>query len=336
MYVPIGYLFLNKPPVEKIPIPDFRTIPNVNQKPPSPDLLDTIYICQRRQDWYKDYIRSMKEQPLDFVDSIRPSVHNIVKTAENIRKALNFSVEERRDLPTWTHALSRFMEQTDSIGILVMINGIVGNNTHRKLDPKEFRGFALSDSLAPLIFINGADTKAAQMFTMAHELAHLWINETAVSNDQALTISNHHIEIWCNKVAAELLVPLNLIRKVHDKKEMKNNFSNEVQRLAKYFKVSSLVILRRIYDIQKLTKKEFSTRYKEELEKLDTIQKNKKKKGGRDFFRTLESRVNPRFAKALISHTLEGYTPFRESFQLLSIKKMSTFKQVKKNFGADY
>ncbi len=332
VHTPIGYLLLDKPPVEKVPIPDFRKIPNMNQKDPSPNLLDTLYICQRRQDWYKDYMHSMREQPLSFIGSVRPLVSNIVKTAENIRKILNFSIKERKELPTWTNALSRFIEQANSVGILVMVSGIVGNNSHRKLDPKEFRGFALSDPLAPLIFINGADTKAAQMFTIAHELAHLWINQTAVSNTQALTIPKHQIESWCNKVAAELLVPLNVIHKLYDNKKIKRNFSSEVQRLARYFKVSSLVILRRIYDMNKLTAEDFSTRYKAELKKLK--QKKKKSSGG-DFFLTLGVRVSHRFAKALVSHTLEGHTSFRESFQLLGIKKMSTFEKTGKSVGVN-
>ena len=277
-------------------------------------------------------MHSMREQPLDFIGSVRPLASNIIKTAKNIRKVLNFSIEERKSLQTWTSALSLFIEQANSVGILVMVNGIVGNNSHRKLNPKEFRGFALSDSLAPLIFINGADTKAAQMFTVAHELAHLWINQTGVSDTQALAIPDHRIESWCNKVAAELLVPLNLIHQLYDNKKIKLNFSGEIQRLAKYFKVSSLVVLRRIYDINKLTANEFSKRYEAELKKLNTIQKNKKSGGG-DFFLTLKMRVNSRFAKALVSHTLEGHTSFRESFQLLGIKKMSTFKQAGKSVG---
>ena len=337
IHVPIGYLLLNKPPVEEIPIPDFRRTPNVSQKDLSPNLLDTIYMCQRRQDWYKHYMRSMREQPLDFIGSVKPLSSNIVKTAENIRKILKFSIQERKNLPTWTNALKRLIEQVNSAGILIMVNGVVGNNPIRKLNPEEFRGFALSDPLAPLIFINGSDTKAAQMFTIAHELAHLWINQTAVSNTQALTVPNHQIENWCNKIAAELLVPINVIQKLYDNEKTKHNFSNEIQNLAKYFKVSSLVILRRVYDMKKLTAKEFSTLYEKELKKLNNILKiNKKNKGGGDFFPTLKMRANPRFIKALISHTLEGHTSFRESFQLLNIKKMSTFKEAGKSVGVNF
>src|SRR5579859_6029460 len=58
VHAPIGYLFLAEPPAERVPIPDFRTIANVHIERPTPDLLETIYICQQRQEWYRDFLRS--------------------------------------------------------------------------------------------------------------------------------------------------------------------------------------------------------------------------------------------------------------------------------------
>ena len=95
VHAPIGYLFLPEPPVESVPIPDFRTAENVYSGHPTPDLLDTIYICQQRQEWYRDFARSTGEGSLAFVGSA--SVRSaVVSTAATIRQALRFDLEERR------------------------------------------------------------------------------------------------------------------------------------------------------------------------------------------------------------------------------------------------
>ena len=214
-YAPIGFLFLPEPPVEQVPIPDFRTVGNRHVERPSPDLLDTVYVCQQRQEWYRDFARSEREAPPPFVGSIALT-ENVDAAATRIRTALGFDIDARRRMPTWTDALRRFIEQADHAGILVMVSGVVGSNNRRKLDPDEFRGFALSDDLAPLVFINGADSKSAQMFTLAHELAHIWLGQSALSDVGPASSPSNDVEIWCSRVAAELLAPLAGLRQEGD------------------------------------------------------------------------------------------------------------------------
>ena len=143
-YAPIGYLFLQEPPIEQLPVTDFRTIGDAQVSRPSPDLLDTLYLCQQRQDWYRDEARTSGEPPLEFVGSLDTSV-DVSFAGARLRDALGFDVEQRRGLGTWSEALRQFIEQAEVLGILVMVSGIVGSNTRRKLDPEEFRGFVLSD-----------------------------------------------------------------------------------------------------------------------------------------------------------------------------------------------
>ncbi|MEE9392514.1 MAG: ImmA/IrrE family metallo-endopeptidase [Planctomycetota bacterium] len=324
-FTPVGFLFLDEAPVESVPIPDFRTVANVHMGQPSPDLLDTIYLCQQRQDWYRDFAGAVGDEPLEFVGSAR-SKDDVVKTAATIRSALCFDLEERRLTPTWTDALRRFIGQADALGILIMVSGVVGSNNRRKLDPQEFRGFALADSLAPLVFINGADSKAAQMFTLAHEIAHIWLGQSAVSDAEALSIPDDAIEKWCNQVAAELLVPLKAIREEYNSEI---ELGEEINRLARRFKVSTLVVLRRIHDAGGLNSTAYWKAYHDELDRIRALPAGT----GGNFYLTLGARAGKTFARALVVSTLEGRTSYTEAFRLLGFKKMATFQKLGQTLG---
>lgn len=324
-HTPVGYLFLPEPPVEKIPIPDFRAPGNERIGHPSPDLLDTIYVCQQRQEWFRNYARSMGEAPLAFVGSARVG-DDVVRTAARIRRELGFDLDVRRQMPTWTDALRHFIEQADGLGILVMCNGVVHNNNYRHLDPQEFRGFAMADDLAPLVFINGADTKAAQMFTLAHELAHIWSGQSAVSDSQPTAVPVQEVERWCNQVAAELLVPLDAMRQAY---QPDAELVEEAGRLARRFKVSTLVILRRILDVGGLTQEEFWEAYHAEVARLRAIPRG----SGGNFYLTQAARVSKRFAAALCASTLEGQTRYTDAFRMLGFSKLATFKELGRSLG---
>ena len=322
---PVGLLFLEEPPTESVPIPDFRTIANVHVRHPSPDLLETIYLCQQRQDWYREFALSMHEPALDFVGSASLE-DDIVEVASSMRHLLGFDLEERRGLATWTDALRRFIGRADALGVLVMASGVVGSNNRRRLEPREFRGFALADPLAPLIFINAADTKAAQMFTLAHELAHLWLGQSAVSDTEARAAPDQDVERWCNRIAAEVLVPLAALRNELDGRA---DLQDELRRLARHFKVSTLVILRRIHDAGQLTRDELWAAYDAEFARLRTLAKG----SGGDFYLTLGARVSKRFARAMVVSTLEGRTSFTETFRMLGLRKMATFNALGRSLG---
>lgn len=324
-YTPVGLLLLDLPPVENLPIPDFRTMAKSHHTRPSANLLDAIYICQQRQEWYRDYLRAMGEKPLSFVGTAHYS-NNIKTIATEIRHALAFDIEERRYLSTWAEALRLFIEQADAAGILVMCSGVVLNNNNRHLDPTEFRGFAITDAYAPLIFINGADSKSAQMFTLAHELAHIWLGQSALSDIDAVTVPTNTIEKWCNQVAAELLVPLALLREIY---QPKLQLHDEVSRLSRQFKVSTLVILRRIYDAGGLSQRQFWQEYYDERIRLEQISKGT----GGNFYLTQAARVSKRFARALVSSTLNGQTLYRDAFQMLGFSKLETFQKLGNNLG---
>lgn len=325
IHTPFGYLFLSEPPEEPVPIPDFRTVRDARVRRPSPDLLDIVYLCQHRQDWYRDFARAEGEGPLSFVGAANVQ-DDLVQAAAAIREALGFDLDARRQMPTWTDALRRFIEQADALGVLVMVSGVVGSNNRRKLDPTEFRGFALADPLAPLVFVNGADTKAAQMFTLAHELAHIWLGQTALSDAQPAEAPAQAVERWCNRVAAELLVPLEAFRAEQNQRA---ELRDELDRLTRRFKVSTLVVLRRMRDAGTLRGDAYWIAYEEEVRRLRELPKG----SGGDFYLTLGARVSKRFARALVVSTLEGQTLYRDAFRMLGIKRDATFRELGAQLG---
>ena len=321
----VDHLLLAKPPVERVPIPDFRAYGNPRIGRPSPNLLDTLSLCRQRQAWYRDFARAKGDKPSAFVGSVRLT-SDITVAAAAMRSALGLDLEERLKIPAWDKTLRRLIDGADALGILVMVNGVVGNNSYRRLDSQEFRGFALADARAPVVFINGADAKAAQMFTLAHALAHVWLGRSALSDATPVTAPEHDVERWCSAVAAEVLVPLDALRAEYRRGE---ELRNALTRLARRFKVSTPIILRRIQDLGGLAHNELRQAYERELERL----RPKRKSSGGDFYRTQGVRLGQRFARALVLSTLEGDTEHGHAFRLLGFSKLATLRELGHRLG---
>lgn len=319
-HTPIGFLFLPQPPRERVPIPDFRTIGDMGVARPSADLLDTIYLCQQRQEWYREFAVVNQEAPVDVVGSLTARTDPMAAAA-TMRAALRFDVEDRG--ATWSDALRILIEHAEDLGFLVMVNGVVGSNTHRKLNPREFRGFALADRLAPLAFVNGADTKAAQIFTLVHEFVHLWLGEAALDDADMAVKSAGSVEQWCNQVAAEVLVPLALLTDAR----LEAPTADNLDRLARQFKVSTLVVLRRLYEAGCLNYDQYRAVFGAEYGRIMGLIGSRASSGG-NFFATQSVRVGRRFARAVVTSTLEGQTLYRDAFQLLGFRKLSTFNEM--------
>lgn len=322
-----GYFFLPQPPALALPVPDFRTLRDEVLAEPSSDLLDTLYLCQQRQDWYRDHARMHGLPALTFVGSASLQEAPEV-VAQRLRETLGLSIEARRQLPTWTDALRQLIAKAEDAGVMVMVSSVVGSNSHRKLDVGEFRGFALADDLAPLVFLNGADSKAAQMFTLAHELAHVWLGATGVSDSEVGQVPEQQTERWCNQVAAQLLMPLAELRASYQRNAP---IPVEIQRLAREFKVSTLVALRRLFDAGFIDRAALWQHYRAEQERLRTL-KERSSPGG-DFYRSLGARTSKRFARALVASTLEGLTSFPDAFRMLGMRKTATFFEAARELG---
>jgi Zn-dependent peptidase ImmA (M78 family) len=270
-------------------------------------------MMQRRQDWMRDYLAEEGQPPLPYVGSVsledRPE-----QAARHMRDVLGMTSDWAARQRTWTEALLEFRRVVEGAGIIVAINGVVGNNVYRKLDPEEFRGFVLSDSLAPLIFVNGADAKSAQMFTLAHEAAHLWLGRGGVFNLEALQPSNNEVEKFCNRVAAELLIPA---RDLQPAWAQARQTLEPYQTLARRFKVSPVVAARRALDLGFIDREEFFEFYSQYQQ--DERRQAAGRPGGGDFYATQEVRVGRLFGEAVIRAAKEGRLLYRDAYRLTGL-----------------
>lgn len=323
---PVGYFFLDAPPDESVPIPDFRTLRSRQSRRPSPDLLETIYLCQRRQDWYRDCCLFEGCEPLSFIGSVALG-QSVGQVAASMREAFGFGLDARSRCGTWKGALCQLITNIDDAGIMVMCSGVVFGNGERKLKVGEFRGFSLVDEIAPLVFINGGDTKSAQMLTLAHGLAHLWLGESALFMAHIDGDEEGRIERWCNEVAAEMLLPLDALRVEVDPGEA---VDDAVGRLVRRFKVSPSVVLRRLFDLGSLARSELHGRYDADVERL--VASGDGESGG-GFHSSLMDGLGRRFGRALVGDTLEGRTLYRDALRLAGLKKVSTFHEIGRRLG---
>lgn len=315
-YTPLGCFFLQNPPDEELPIQYFRTFNDQTAgREYSRNLLHTIQLMQKRQNWLREYLIEEGYAPLKFVDSVKDN-EIPAKVANKIKKELQLNDDWASKQPSWEHALKILRNHAEDAGIMVVRNSVVGNNTHRKLDPLEFRGFVLVDNYAPLVFINGADAKAAQMFTFAHELAHIWLGVSAAFDLRNLQPADNKVERFCNMVAAEFLVPAKELKQYwYDVPKDRDPF--EV--LARIFKVSQIVVARRALDLGFINKNEFIVFYNNYIEKISG-KEHEGDKGSGDFYKTQNLRIGKLFMEAIVSAVKEEKLLYREAYQLTGLR----------------
>ncbi len=327
-HTPFGYLFLPTPPKELLPVPDYRTLSEGSSCRPSPDLLDTIHAMQRRQDWLRESLIEDGIQPLDFVASAHLS-DDPEEVGREVRRTLGLADGWAESIHTWQNAVGELRRLIEEIGVMAVINGVVENNTHRRLKVEEFRGFALSDPYAPLIFVNGVDAKSAQMFTLAHELVHIWLGKKGLSGFEMLFPGGTNVEKWCNQAASELLVPAEELRMHWDGVKYQES---PFKVLARIFKVSPVVAARRSLDLKFISRSAFFSFYDDYVgrERGDSI-----KPSDGNFFNTQNSRVGKLFAIQAFRAAKEGRIQFKEAFDLTGLHGDSLQKYVKK-LGGDF
>lgn len=309
LYVPFGYLFLKEPPIEELTFPFFRTGKKAT-KSVSLNVYDAVQIVQKRQDWVSEYLEENEFEKLEFVGKF--GLDTPVKEIVNdIRQTLNLKVNWASYHLTWERALEHLALQIEDVGIIMNFSGIVGNNTRRKIEVEECRGFVLVDDYAPFMFINSGDAKAAQMFTIIHELAHIWIGISAGFDIKKLLPADDPVEILCDKVAAEFLVPEDYFLRIWQEER---NF----KRLNRIFKVSPIVVARRALDLNLISKKAFFQFYNGYI--VDFKERNLNRGSGGNFYATAKKRISLRFAGLINNAVNEQQLLYRDAYKLTGLK----------------
>lgn len=307
--IPFGYFFLETPPAIPLPVTLFRSVDGAGGQP-SAELRDTLFAMRRRQLWLHEYLANIAE-PLPFVGSAKHKT-NVLEIASEIRTALGLANGWASSVRTFTEAQKEVVTNCEKLGIFVFANGIVGNNTHRPLNSKEFRGFVLVDEYAPLIFINKKDSKAAQNFTIMHEVAHIWLGKSAAFDLRNLQPANDPVERLCDQIAAEILVPAQEIKRLWNSERLV-----DFETLAKHFKCSQIVAARRLLDLGLINQVLFSKFYQDYI--AQEFEDNASDDGGGTFWNNTSSRVGLLFSKVVERAVKENKLLYREAFKLTDL-----------------
>ena len=312
-WTPLGFLFLDAPPEMPLPVKHFRTIDDGTPTSPSVDLLETVQAMQTRQGWMREFLLEEGQDALAFVGAGLGGV-DAIELGRLMRVTLGLREGWAADQSTWTEALRMLKDSMESVGILVVINGIVGNNTRRKLNVDEFRGFVLADEYAPLVFVNGADGKAAQIFTLAHELAHLFLGSSAAFDLRDMQPAADSTEQACNQGAAEFLVPSGQLLRAWTEL---NRSAEPFHAGARQFKVSEIVVARRALELDLISKDDFLMFYQDYAGR-DRQPASKRPTGG-DFWANQNFRIGKRFGVAVVRAAREGRLLYSEAYRLTGL-----------------
>ena len=317
--IPFGYFFLPEPPDEDIKLLKYRTIDNEDQAKPSRELIDTIKYMEKRQSFMRDALIEDGFLPHEFVGSATIE-NNTEALASKITQELKLKINWNKNNPNTFNVLR---EEISNLGILVMQNGVVGNNNHRILYVAEFRAFVLIDQYVPLIFLNARDSTNAKVFSLCHELVHVWLGVDELYNDNFTSnqiVNNSQLEKFCNEVAAEMLLPLSSIQSTL---EPQLDIYTNIKHISKVFNVSELVVCIRLKEKKIIDNKVFNEVYANLLiemrENLLGKQLQEKKSGG-DYYATNGSRLDARFATRVSRKAREGRILYTEAYELIGAK----------------
>lgn len=313
LHVPVGYFFLSELPAQILPVADFRTLPEAKAEALSPDIEALLQDAMRKRDWLREHRREEGWSALPFIG--RFTINDApAQVAEHIRTELQLPLPFSREIKGYGDYLRRLIQHAEAAGIVVLRSRTSPHTPRKILSVEEFRGFTLVDPYAPIIFLNAADSLTGQIFTLAHELAHLWIQSEGISNplpDESET--SHPVERFCNRTAAELLMPA----KAFQERWLRWRtlpLPERIERLSRRFKVSPLAAFVRARQLQLLSAEEAEMPLPTPTGPSSS---QPAKKGGGGFYKTFLSRNSKSFVSAVLNAVRSGRLLYRDAARLL-------------------
>ena len=323
---PFALFFLSEIPRDFQPLQDFR---RRGSEPLGTASIFIIREIQQKQDWISDEFKANGEPKLEFVGKF--SLGDAPSTiAEDILSMLQINPRSY----SGTSPLREWIEKAEAKGIFVSRTSFI--HSRMKLDSDEFQGFAIADPYAPFVFINSDDWDAPCLFTLVHELAHLWIAESGISNvgeqEIGITAEFHPVELFCNEVAANALMPTELMESFAPS-VFKS--ANEIFRTVRAFGVSTFAFLVRSYKLALIdldtyrylksqADKEFAA-YKQREEERIVFQKTAENRGGPSYYLLQVNKNGRLFTQIVLDAYKGGFIEPTQASSLLNVK-INNFK----------
>ena len=302
-HFPFGYFFLNDIPHAEHLIPFFRASEEESARE-NLYIQELTSILSERQDWVSEYLRENDAGKNPAV-GLYTKENNAKKIKSGILDFLGLEDTWQSKLKNPEQAIKKMISLLEANNVFVTFSSVVNFDTHRPIPVKLCRGFCLIDDFAPFIFVNSSDSKNAQLFTLAHELAHIFISFSAGFGDFGAEEITNDREKLCDKVAAEFLVPEYLL--------LEKSKSSTDEELCAFFKVSNIVILRRKLDCGLISRDIFFKEYN----KLSAY----KRSGGSggDFYKSARNRIGEKFIRCLSNAIIERKITPLEAYRLAGV-----------------
>ncbi len=302
LHVPFGYFFLTSPYKTSDEAPSFRTLGSRLKDEMSPDLKDVVSHMELVQEWLKDEI-SFEDGGTSTIAGVIDADDDVITASRKIREQLCLDEDWFRKVGSKDKSYSFLRKKAGDAQVFIFESGVVGNNNKRTLNLEEFRAFALYDEHAPVVFINSKDEPKSKAFSLLHELVHI-----AIGQNDILSGSYNGDESFCNKVAAEIMVPESVFRRFWGSRN--SSADKKLDEAASHFKCSISVVTLKAYRLGLIPRESCA-------EKLKVINHSiKQKSGGGDFYRTKRSQLDGNFLSMLNTSVLEGRTRYTEAYRL--------------------